>query len=224
MYIYLLKISNVALQQISFDCSTGSVKRLPGRFGIDWFAAVHKEFAYRSRRSGEHRFSGCSIIRLLAERDKVPVFRHSVSESICDGIPTNAHNYKHYIIQLNSVDGGVSKNDFICQLLANLTGLHVERSVDSELSVLGAGFLAGLNAGFWSGRDELLRLRQIERTFVPGDGQTREAALAKQRGWERAVDRFRGWYGTSSSSPSSGDAVLASSAVTTTTTTKKAKR
>lgn len=41
----------------------------------------------------------------------------------------------------------MSKNDFICQLLADLTKLHVERSDNSELSVLGAGFLAGLNTG-----------------------------------------------------------------------------
>lgn len=46
-----------------------------------------------------------------------------------------------------SVDGGVSKNDFICQLLADLTKLKVERASDSELSALGAGFLAGLNTG-----------------------------------------------------------------------------
>lgn len=115
--------------------------------------------------------------------------------------PTNVSAFLYLIICIfhRSVDGGVSKNDFICQLLANLTGLHVERSVDSELSVLGAGFLAGLNTGFWTGRDELLRLRQIERTFVPADAQTREACVATQRGWERAVDRFRGWYGGTSS-------------------------
>lgn len=97
-------------------------------------------------------------------------------------------------VPLRSVDGGVSKNDFICQLLADLTGLHVERSLDAELSVLGAGFLAGLNTGYWSGRDELLRLRQVERTFVPCARPERDAAVAKLRGWERAVERFRGWY------------------------------
>lgn len=45
------------------------------------------------------------------------------------------------------VDGGVSKNDFICQLISDLTNLNVERAHDIELSALGAGFLAGLNAG-----------------------------------------------------------------------------
>ncbi|KAJ6642935.1 Transportin-1, partial [Pseudolycoriella hygida] len=33
------------------------------------------------------------------------------------------------------VDGGVSRNDFICQLLADLTTLHVERSDNAELTI-----------------------------------------------------------------------------------------
>lgn len=45
------------------------------------------------------------------------------------------------------VDGGVSRNDFIMQLLADLTGLEVERSTSSEMSILGVAFLAGLQHG-----------------------------------------------------------------------------
>lgn len=48
------------------------------------------------------------------------------------------HNYR--------VDGGVSKNDFLCQTLADITGVRVERSKFSESSALGAAFVAGLNA------------------------------------------------------------------------------
>lgn len=92
-----------------------------------------------------------------------------------------------------SVDGGVSKNDFICQLLADLTKLNVERAFDSELSALGAGFLAGLNKGVWSSRDELIKLRKVERTFVPNEGNY-ERCITKMKCWERAVVRFKGWY------------------------------
>lgn len=45
------------------------------------------------------------------------------------------------------MDGGVSKNDFVDQLLADLTGLKVERPASSEMTVLGAAFLAGLYKG-----------------------------------------------------------------------------
>lgn len=92
-----------------------------------------------------------------------------------------------------SVDGGVSKNDFICQLLADLTKLKVERAYDSELSALGAGFLAGLRVGIWNSRDELIKLRKIERVFVPNEG-VHERSMIKMKNWERAVGRFKGWY------------------------------
>jgi glycerol kinase len=45
------------------------------------------------------------------------------------------------------VDGGVSRNDFVDQLLADLTGLKVERPKSSEMTMLGAAFLAGLHEG-----------------------------------------------------------------------------
>lgn len=45
------------------------------------------------------------------------------------------------------MDGGVSKNDFICQLLADLTGLNVERGKNSESSAFGAAYVAGINEG-----------------------------------------------------------------------------
>lgn len=94
---------------------------------------------------------------------------------------------------LNRVDGGVSKNDFICQLLADLSKLKVERAFDSELSALGVGFLAGLNTGVWNSRDELTKLRKVERIFVPNPNNY-EKAMQKMKHWERAVDRFKGWY------------------------------
>lgn len=91
------------------------------------------------------------------------------------------------------VDGGVSKNDFICQALADLTKLKVERAQDSELSALGAGFVAGLRVGIWKTRDELIKLRKIERVFTPNDG-VHDRFMSKMKNWERAVGRFKGWY------------------------------
>lgn len=78
-------------------------------------------------------------------------------------------------------------------MLADITGLKVERSTNTELSVLGAGFLAGLNTGIWKSRSELMKLRQIERTFLPRPEYTIKCIDALES-WKRAVDRFKGWY------------------------------
>lgn len=45
------------------------------------------------------------------------------------------------------VDGGVSSNDFVMQLTANLFGRKVARPQHIEMSCLGAAFVAGLGTG-----------------------------------------------------------------------------
>lgn len=44
------------------------------------------------------------------------------------------------------LDGGVSRNNFICQLLADLTQLPVKR-LSAEMAALGVAFVAGLSCG-----------------------------------------------------------------------------
>ncbi|KYQ60711.1 Putative glycerol kinase 5 [Trachymyrmex zeteki] len=91
------------------------------------------------------------------------------------------------------VDGGVTKNDFVMQSLADSTGLEVERPVSVEMSILGVAFLAGLKCGIWKNREELLELRQTDKIFKPNE----ESQLYYQyamRQWKRAVERFKNWY------------------------------
>jgi glycerol kinase len=45
------------------------------------------------------------------------------------------------------IDGGVSRNDFIVQHIANLTGKMIERRTSAEMSAFGIAFLAGLYSG-----------------------------------------------------------------------------
>lgn len=48
------------------------------------------------------------------------------------------------------VDGGVSRNDYICQTIANVTSTTVIRMKNNnrtEVSCLGAAFMAGLLSG-----------------------------------------------------------------------------
>lgn len=50
-----------------------------------------------------------------------------------------------------SMDGGVSNNDFVVQLVSDLTGLRVERPAHVEMSSLGAAFICGLQLGLCFG-------------------------------------------------------------------------
>ncbi|XP_067003206.1 putative glycerol kinase 5 isoform X2 [Anabrus simplex] len=96
------------------------------------------------------------------------------------------------------VDGGVSKNDFVMQLLADITGLKVERPSSSEMTVLGVGFLAGLSAGMWKSKDELRMLRKVERVFQ-ADKERSQTYLHTFQLWNEALKRFLRWNHSGSS-------------------------
>ncbi|XP_011881033.1 PREDICTED: putative glycerol kinase 5 [Vollenhovia emeryi] len=91
------------------------------------------------------------------------------------------------------VDGGVSKNDFVMQSLADSIGLEVERPASVEMSILGVAFLAGLQCGIWKNREELFELRKIDRIFKPSEESQLYYQYALSQ-WKRAVERFKNWY------------------------------
>ncbi|KAL1130347.1 hypothetical protein AAG570_013285 [Ranatra chinensis] len=91
------------------------------------------------------------------------------------------------------VDGGVSKNDFVIQLLADLIGLPVERPKTTEVSAIGAAYLAGLSIGFWACKDELLSLNKVDQIFIP-NAENSNPYMKIYLNWAEAVKRFCGWY------------------------------
>ncbi|KAG7301558.1 hypothetical protein JYU34_014525 [Plutella xylostella] len=99
-------------------------------------------------------------------------------------------NYEFHTI---SLDGGVSNNDFIAQLIADLTGLRAERPPHVEMSSLGCAHIVGLHLGIWKSREELKANRKLGRVFKPRS-HVRKAYEATFARWEEAVTRLCGWY------------------------------
>ncbi|XP_055535879.1 putative glycerol kinase 5 [Wyeomyia smithii] len=88
------------------------------------------------------------------------------------------------------IDGSVARNDFICQMLANITGLPVERGEAADASAFGAVLLAGLSANIWNSKQDLLQLRKEEKVFQPSPN-TKLKLLRNMRCWEQLVDKFK---------------------------------
>jgi glycerol kinase len=83
------------------------------------------------------------------------------------------------------VDGGMVANDWLCQFLADILQVDIQRPVNMESTALGAAFLAGLQLGLYADIEEISQLKAIERVFTPNiDPQVRAACLAR---WEAAV-------------------------------------
>ena len=89
------------------------------------------------------------------------------------------------------VDGGAAVMDLLCQVQADLLGVPVLRPVVRETTALGAGFLAGLGAGVWSGTDELASVWRLDARFEPAMAADERAQ--RQARWRQAVERSRGW-------------------------------
>ena len=65
------------------------------------------------------------------------------------------------------IDGGMVANDWLCQFLANILNVEVERPVCIETTALGAAMLAGVGVGLFGNLDAAARSWQIERGFTP---------------------------------------------------------
>lgn len=84
-----------------------------------------------------------------------------------------------------AVDGGAVVNDFLMQFQADILDRPVLRPAMTESTALGAAYLAGLKAGFWTDIDELLKLKKIDHCFGPGmKTEIREKYID---GWRRAL-------------------------------------
>jgi glycerol kinase len=90
------------------------------------------------------------------------------------------------------VDGGATANDLMMQFQADLLGVPVVRPQVTETTALGAAYLAGLAVGFWGSLEEVAGNWRVDRRFEPA--MPREAAQARLRQWERAVERSRDWH------------------------------
>jgi glycerol kinase len=84
-------------------------------------------------------------------------------------------------------DGGASRSDRLMQFQADVIGAPVLRNNATDISALGAAYLAGLALGVWRSVDEIEALPKSLERFEPrmGDAE-RDAALAV---WNGAVAR-----------------------------------
>jgi glycerol kinase len=87
------------------------------------------------------------------------------------------------------VDGGMVRNDWFCQRLADLTGLPVDRPRITETTALGAAYLAGLAAGLFTGLGEIKERWALDRRFEPALKTSARNTIYE--GWLEAVDRVR---------------------------------
>lgn len=89
------------------------------------------------------------------------------------------------------VDGGASANNLLLQMQADISGAPVNRPVCVETTAMGAAYLAGLAAGYWTSQNDVLSSWVIDRTFQPeisADARTHKINM-----WKKAVTYAFHW-------------------------------
>jgi glycerol kinase len=86
------------------------------------------------------------------------------------------------------VDGGVTRNNFLMEMQANILNIPVDRSLIKETTALGAAMLAGICTDLWD-QDSLKNKRISEVVFEPS-GDTMEAEYKR---WKEALKRSMNW-------------------------------
>jgi glycerol kinase len=89
------------------------------------------------------------------------------------------------------VDGGAVANDFLMQFQSDVLDTRVHRPAVTEVTALGAAYLAGIAVGFWDGLEELSDKATIERSFEPREDPIKRKK--RYNGWKRAVHCAQEW-------------------------------
>jgi glycerol kinase len=88
------------------------------------------------------------------------------------------------------VDGGATTNNLLMQLQADVLEVPVIRPVVTEVTALGAAYLAGLAVGFWDSIDALKQQWAVQQQFSPEQNKKTDVLRA---GWQHAVKTARLW-------------------------------
>ncbi|MGB3414298.1 MAG: glycerol kinase GlpK [Microbacteriaceae bacterium] len=89
------------------------------------------------------------------------------------------------------VDGGMTANNLLMQILADALNIDVVRPMVAEITCLGAAYAAGLAVGFWAGPEELKSNWHKGAQWSPSNSPERRQKEYRQ--WKKAVQRTMNW-------------------------------
>ena len=89
------------------------------------------------------------------------------------------------------VDGGMTANELLMQILADILNVSVVRPNVAETTCLGAAYAAGLAVGFWADLEEIKQNWREDARWSPA--QDRSVREVEYGYWKKAVARTLDW-------------------------------
>ncbi len=130
-----------------------------------------------------------AILGMTAHTNKTHIVRaaqEAIAYQIRDVLDMMRGDAKIKLRNLHA-DGGPTRNRFLMQFTADITGVELKVSEVADSSAWGAAMNGLLGLGIYQSLDELAKLRRTAETFIP----RMTAALVDNNynGWKRAVKR-----------------------------------
>ncbi len=88
------------------------------------------------------------------------------------------------------VDGGATANNLLMQFQADVLGVKVVRPEVTEVTAIGAAYLAGLATGYWGSLAEIQQQWKIASSFFPNENPGMTGMI---KGWNKAVKAVKLW-------------------------------
>lgn len=87
------------------------------------------------------------------------------------------------------VDGGATKNSLLLQFQSDILQCDVVRPEITEITAIGAAYLAGLATGFWDSIEDIQNQWKIDKRFEP-EHEDKTKTIAD---WHKAVEAVKFW-------------------------------
>lgn len=88
------------------------------------------------------------------------------------------------------VDGGATANNLLMQFQSDILSADVVRPQLTEVTAIGAAYLAGLAVGYWENLQDIQEQWQIDRVFKPSPDMNIDEEM---KNWNRAVETAKAW-------------------------------
>ena len=107
------------------------------------------------------------------------------------------------------VDGGMTVNELLMEMQANILNCEVQRPRIVETTALGAAYVAGLAVGYFATTEEVSKQWRLDKSFKPDEAKYGKERRDEEFGrWKRAIGRTLHWTDEKDPSNAFGDNIF----------------
>ncbi|WP_335964891.1 glycerol kinase GlpK [Galbibacter sp. PAP.153] len=88
------------------------------------------------------------------------------------------------------VDGGATTNNFLMQFQSDILNTKIVKPGTTEVTALGAAYLAGLGVGYWKNMEEIKQKWTVDKQYLPQLNKKIEEQLIE---WQKAFRATNAW-------------------------------